>query len=101
MSLGWPGNALGSPRRSWWRCLGRGTSGYQNIERTMATEEDGGSRSSDGESEPAQTGPSSPINHQKITYLLQSPAVKFITHPEFFTVLHSNYVSASYKNTQM
>ncbi|MEQ2257816.1 hypothetical protein ILYODFUR_038733, partial [Ilyodon furcidens] len=27
MSLGWPGNALGSPRRSWRRCLGRGTSG--------------------------------------------------------------------------
>uniref|UniRef100_A0A672ZXG6 HECT-type E3 ubiquitin transferase n=1 Tax=Sphaeramia orbicularis TaxID=375764 RepID=A0A672ZXG6_9TELE len=28
---------------------------------------------------------------QKISYLLQSPAVKFITHPEFFTMLHSNY----------
>ncbi|KAM6948288.1 E3 ubiquitin-protein ligase HECW1 [Aplochiton taeniatus] len=28
---------------------------------------------------------------QKITALLQSPAVKFITHPEFFTVLHANY----------
>ncbi|KAK5613448.1 hypothetical protein CRENBAI_021637 [Crenichthys baileyi] len=27
MSLGWPGNALGSPLRSWRRCLGRGTSG--------------------------------------------------------------------------
>ncbi|XP_035981077.1 E3 ubiquitin-protein ligase HECW1 isoform X1 [Fundulus heteroclitus] len=66
---------------------------YQNIQRTMATEEDGGSRSSDGESEPAQTGPSSPVNHQKITFLLQSPAVKFITHPEFFTVLHSNYAA--------
>ncbi|MEQ2261837.1 hypothetical protein XENORESO_016550 [Xenotaenia resolanae] len=24
MSLGWPGNALGSPRRSWRRCLERG-----------------------------------------------------------------------------
>lgn len=34
-----------------------------------------------------------PINSQKITLLLQSPAVKFITHPEFFTVLHANYVS--------
>uniref|UniRef100_A0A3B3WKU5 HECT-type E3 ubiquitin transferase n=1 Tax=Poecilia mexicana TaxID=48701 RepID=A0A3B3WKU5_9TELE len=85
---------------------------YQNIQRTMATEEDSGSRSSDGESEPAQTGtsftnlfhqqimilflfavPSSPVNHQKITYLLQSPAVKFISHPEFFTVLHSNYAA--------
>uniref|UniRef100_A0A087XXF1 HECT-type E3 ubiquitin transferase n=1 Tax=Poecilia formosa TaxID=48698 RepID=A0A087XXF1_POEFO len=73
---------------------------YQNIQRTMATEEDSGSRSSDGESEPAQTVssltfklPSSPVNHQKITYLLQSPAVKFISHPEFFTVLHSNYAA--------
>ncbi|KAM4718421.1 LOW QUALITY PROTEIN: E3 ubiquitin-protein ligase HECW1-like [Anableps anableps] len=66
---------------------------YQNIQRTMTTEEDSGSRSSDGESEPAQTAPSYPVNHQKITYLLQSPAVKFITHPEFFTVLHSNYAA--------
>lgn len=38
-------------------------------------------------------GPASPVNQQKISHLLQSPAVKFITHPEFFTVLHSNYVS--------
>ncbi|XP_038157644.1 E3 ubiquitin-protein ligase HECW1 isoform X2 [Cyprinodon tularosa] len=66
---------------------------YQNIQRTMATEEDGSSRSSDGESELPQTGPSSPVNHQKVTFLLQSPAVKFITHPEFFTVLHSNYAA--------
>uniref|UniRef100_A0A674CG38 HECT-type E3 ubiquitin transferase n=1 Tax=Salmo trutta TaxID=8032 RepID=A0A674CG38_SALTR len=34
---------------------------------------------------------SSPVNSQKITAMLQSPAVKFITHPEFFTVLHANY----------
>ncbi|KAM6900114.1 E3 ubiquitin-protein ligase HECW1 [Xenentodon cancila] len=66
---------------------------YQNIQRTMATEEDAGSRSSDGDSDPAQTGPASPVNHQKISHLLQSPAVKFITHPEFFTVLHSNYAA--------
>lgn len=33
------------------------------------------------------------MNSQKITLLLQSPAVKFITNPEFFTVLHANYVS--------
>ncbi|KAF6724000.1 E3 ubiquitin-protein ligase HECW1 [Oryzias melastigma] len=38
-------------------------------------------------------GPSSPVNQQKITHLLQSPAVKFVTHPEFFTVLHSNYAA--------
>uniref|UniRef100_A0A8C3AG33 HECT-type E3 ubiquitin transferase n=1 Tax=Cyclopterus lumpus TaxID=8103 RepID=A0A8C3AG33_CYCLU len=38
-------------------------------------------------------GPASPVNHQKISHLLQSPAVKFITHPEFFTVLHSNYAA--------
>ncbi|KAM4533355.1 E3 ubiquitin-protein ligase HECW1-like isoform 2-T2 [Odontesthes bonariensis] len=69
---------------------------YQNIQRTMATEEDGGSRSSDGDTDSAQTGPASPaspVNHQKISHLLQSPAVKFITHPEFFTVLHSNYAA--------
>ncbi|XP_041824463.1 E3 ubiquitin-protein ligase HECW1 isoform X2 [Melanotaenia boesemani] len=66
---------------------------YQNIQRTMATEEDGGSRSSDGDSDSAQTGPPSPVNHQKISHLLQSPAVKFITHPEFFTILHSNYAA--------
>ncbi len=27
MSLGWPGNALGSSQRSWRKCLGRGKSG--------------------------------------------------------------------------
>ncbi|XP_068565709.1 E3 ubiquitin-protein ligase HECW1 isoform X3 [Cebidichthys violaceus] len=75
---------------------------YQNIQRTMATEEDGGSprleRSGSTEADPdaPQTGPASPaspVNHQKISHLLQSPAVKFITHPEFFTVLHSNYAA--------
>uniref|UniRef100_A0A8C6NRV2 HECT-type E3 ubiquitin transferase n=1 Tax=Nothobranchius furzeri TaxID=105023 RepID=A0A8C6NRV2_NOTFU len=58
---------------------------YQSIQRTMATEEDGGGHGSDR--------PASPVNHQKVTNLLQSPAVKFITHPEFFTVLHSNYAA--------
>uniref|UniRef100_A0A8C8IYV1 HECT-type E3 ubiquitin transferase n=1 Tax=Oncorhynchus tshawytscha TaxID=74940 RepID=A0A8C8IYV1_ONCTS len=41
--------------------------------------------------EPRREGPSSPVSNQKITLLLQCPAVKFITHPEFFTVLHANY----------
>ncbi|XP_069554196.1 E3 ubiquitin-protein ligase HECW1 isoform X1 [Brachyistius frenatus] len=72
---------------------------YQNIQRTMATEEEGGgprlerSSSTEADSDPPQTGPASPVNHQKISHLLQSPAVKFITHPEFFTVLHSNYAA--------
>ncbi|XP_074549202.1 E3 ubiquitin-protein ligase HECW1 isoform X2 [Halichoeres trimaculatus] len=72
---------------------------YQNIQRAMATEEDGGgprlerSNSTDNESESPPTGPTSPVHHQKISNLLQSPAVKFITHPEFFTVLHSNYAA--------
>uniref|UniRef100_UPI0037E875D6 E3 ubiquitin-protein ligase HECW1 n=1 Tax=Semicossyphus pulcher TaxID=241346 RepID=UPI0037E875D6 len=72
---------------------------YQNIQRTMATEEDGGgprlerSGSTETESDSPPTGPASPVNHQKISNLLQSPAVKFITHPEFFTVLHSNYAA--------
>ncbi len=38
-------------------------------------------------------GPSSPVNNQSVTQLLQCPAVKFVSHPEFFTVLHANYVS--------
>jgi len=91
---------------------------YQNIQRTIATErpeEDSGSQSgeqilaggsgggggSDSEAESSQSsldlrreGSLSPVNSQKITLLLQSPAVKFITNPEFFTVLHANYVSA-------
>ncbi|XP_028288742.1 E3 ubiquitin-protein ligase HECW1-like [Parambassis ranga] len=72
---------------------------YQNIQRTMATEEDGGSQrlerssSTEADSDSPPTGPASPVNHQKISHLLQSPAVKFITHPEFFTVLHSNYAA--------
>uniref|UniRef100_A0A671YHY4 HECT-type E3 ubiquitin transferase n=1 Tax=Sparus aurata TaxID=8175 RepID=A0A671YHY4_SPAAU len=34
-----------------------------------------------------------PKIYNLINHLLQSPAVKFITHPEFFTVLHSNYAA--------
>ncbi|XP_063089988.1 E3 ubiquitin-protein ligase HECW1 isoform X3 [Cavia porcellus] len=87
---------------------------YQNIQRTIATErpeEDSGSQNceqvpagggggggSDSEAESFQSnldlrreGSLSPVNSQKITLLLQSPAVKFITNPEFFTVLHANY----------
>uniref|UniRef100_A0A8C7GQ98 HECT-type E3 ubiquitin transferase n=1 Tax=Oncorhynchus kisutch TaxID=8019 RepID=A0A8C7GQ98_ONCKI len=62
---------------------------YQSIQRTMATDrsENEGSRS---RSERTSLNNNS-INSQKITALLQSPAVKFITHPEFFTVLHANY----------
>ncbi|XP_077365231.1 E3 ubiquitin-protein ligase HECW1-like isoform X3 [Festucalex cinctus] len=73
---------------------------YQSIQRTMATEEEGGSNQrlertpsveADSDAPPTATGPASPVSHQKISQLLQSPAVKFITHPEFFTMLHSNY----------
>ncbi|KAM9839604.1 E3 ubiquitin-protein ligase HECW1 [Aulostomus maculatus] len=70
---------------------------YQSIQRTMATEEENGgprlerSSSTETDPDPPQTGPASPLSNQKIGHLLQSPAVKFITHPEFFTVLHSNY----------
>ncbi|XP_032298900.1 E3 ubiquitin-protein ligase HECW1 isoform X14 [Coturnix japonica] len=84
---------------------------YQNIQRTIATErtEDDGVANnrvervptgggSDSEAEPSQPsseirreGSLSPVNSPKITLLLQSPAVKFITNPEFFTVLHANY----------
>ncbi len=42
-------------------------------------------------------GPSSPVNNQSVTLLLQCPAVKFVSHPEFFTVLHANYVSQNEK----
>ncbi|XP_062377831.1 E3 ubiquitin-protein ligase HECW1 [Sardina pilchardus] len=78
---------------------------YQNIQRTMATEEEAAQRraertsSTDTETDaPPQatesrreSPSSSPVNQQKVTVLLQCPAVKFITHPEFFTVLHANY----------
>ncbi|KAL7887581.1 hypothetical protein AOLI_G00053020 [Acnodon oligacanthus] len=77
---------------------------YQNVQRTIATEEDSsgrrleGSGSTETESDlpPQPTdlrreGSSSPLSSQKVTLLLQCPAVKFVTHPEFFTVLHANY----------
>ncbi|XP_063778546.1 E3 ubiquitin-protein ligase HECW1 isoform X5 [Pseudophryne corroboree] len=80
---------------------------YQNIQRTIATERPEeefvgrGDRLPDvGDSETDLSQPNpelrgdttlTPINPQKITLLLQSPAVKFITNPEFFTVLHANY----------
>ncbi|KAK3551937.1 hypothetical protein QTP70_031518, partial [Hemibagrus guttatus] len=77
---------------------------YQNIQRTMATEDEfGGQRlesssstetEGDAPSQPTDSrreGSSQPTSNQTITLLLQSPAVKFVTHPEFFTVLHANY----------
>ncbi|CAL8311026.1 unnamed protein product [Merluccius merluccius] len=83
---------------------------YQNHQRTMAAEEEedeeGGTgrleRRGSTEDEAISTttatttelrrnGLSLPVNHHNISLLLQSPAVKFVTHPEFFTVLHSNY----------
>ncbi|XP_077479850.1 E3 ubiquitin-protein ligase HECW1-like isoform X1 [Stigmatopora argus] len=72
---------------------------YQSIQRTMATDGEGviqrlertPSVETDSDAPPTAPGPASPVNHQKISQLLQSPAVKFITHPEFFTMLHSNY----------
>uniref|UniRef100_A0A8C5MEN5 HECT-type E3 ubiquitin transferase n=1 Tax=Leptobrachium leishanense TaxID=445787 RepID=A0A8C5MEN5_9ANUR len=80
---------------------------YQNIQRTIATErpeEDAVARGdrvpgvgdsetdlSQPNSEQRREGSMTPINSQKITLLLQSPSVKFITNPEFFTVLHANY----------
>uniref|UniRef100_W5LIN6 HECT-type E3 ubiquitin transferase n=1 Tax=Astyanax mexicanus TaxID=7994 RepID=W5LIN6_ASTMX len=65
---------------------------YQNVQRTMATEDDSGGRRPEGSSSNVRRdGPSSPVSSQKVTVLLQCPAVKFVTHPEFFTVLHANY----------
>ncbi|XP_069469406.1 E3 ubiquitin-protein ligase HECW1 isoform X2 [Ambystoma mexicanum] len=82
---------------------------YQNIQRTIATDrsdDEAASQSGerpegslgDSDTDLSQTNtearseePLSPANSQKITLLLQSPAVKFITNPEFFTVLHANY----------
>ncbi|KAM8966695.1 E3 ubiquitin-protein ligase HECW1 [Pelodytes ibericus] len=80
---------------------------YQNIQRTIATErpeEEAAGRTdrvpgmgdsetdlSQPNSELRREGSLTPINSQKITLLLQCPAVKFITNPEFFTVLHANY----------
>uniref|UniRef100_A0A8C9T4Z0 HECT-type E3 ubiquitin transferase n=1 Tax=Scleropages formosus TaxID=113540 RepID=A0A8C9T4Z0_SCLFO len=74
---------------------------YQNIQRTMATEDESNGRrserinSTDAEMDSPpplrRESPSSPINSQKMGLLLQCPAVKFIAHPEFFTVLHANY----------
>uniref|UniRef100_A0A8B9N0H6 HECT-type E3 ubiquitin transferase n=1 Tax=Accipiter nisus TaxID=211598 RepID=A0A8B9N0H6_9AVES len=60
---------------------------YQNIQRTIATER----TEDDAVVNNRREGSLSPVNSQKITLLLQSPAVKFITNPEFFTVLHANY----------
>ncbi|XP_051538688.1 E3 ubiquitin-protein ligase HECW1-like isoform X2 [Myxocyprinus asiaticus] len=77
---------------------------YQNIQRTMATDDElasrGHERNSSADTENESTpqtadqrreGHSSPVNNQNVTLLLQCPAVKFVTHPEFFTVLHANY----------
>uniref|UniRef100_A0AAY4AMX1 HECT-type E3 ubiquitin transferase n=1 Tax=Denticeps clupeoides TaxID=299321 RepID=A0AAY4AMX1_9TELE len=72
---------------------------YQTIQRTMATErreEEGNNprnerTATETDSLPLRRDtPCSPGHCQKITQLLQSPAVKFVTHPEFFTVLHAN-----------
>ncbi|XP_067852201.1 E3 ubiquitin-protein ligase HECW1-like [Heptranchias perlo] len=66
---------------------------YQNIQRTIATdrtEDEATAENSQPNAELRREGSLSPVNSQKINMLLQSPTVKFITNPEFFTVLHSN-----------
>ncbi|XP_062900117.1 E3 ubiquitin-protein ligase HECW1-like isoform X1 [Mobula hypostoma] len=63
---------------------------YQNIQRTIATEDEATTEISQPNTELRREGSLSPMNSQKINMLLQSPTVKFITNPEFFTVLHSN-----------
>ncbi|XP_067867783.1 E3 ubiquitin-protein ligase HECW1-like isoform X2 [Heterodontus francisci] len=66
---------------------------YQNIQRTIATdrsEDEATAEISQSNTELRREGSLSPVNSQKINMLLQSPTVKFITNPEFFTVLHSN-----------
>ncbi|XP_069783384.1 E3 ubiquitin-protein ligase HECW1-like [Narcine bancroftii] len=63
---------------------------YQNIQRTIATEDEAMVEVSQPNTELRREGSLSPVNSQKINMLLQSPTVKFITNPEFFTVLHSN-----------
>ncbi|XP_067291686.1 E3 ubiquitin-protein ligase HECW1 isoform X2 [Pseudorasbora parva] len=62
---------------------------YQSIQRTMATE-DGPERSTETQSTP-QAADQRREGAQNVSLLLQCPAVKFVTHPEFFTVLHANY----------
>ncbi|KAK7124109.1 hypothetical protein R3I93_022272 [Phoxinus phoxinus] len=72
---------------------------YQSIQRTMAsadepqrhTPADAESESTTHTADPRRDGGSSPVNTQNVTLLLQCPTVKFVTHPEFFTVLHANY----------
>uniref|UniRef100_A0A8C2CQU6 HECT-type E3 ubiquitin transferase n=1 Tax=Cyprinus carpio TaxID=7962 RepID=A0A8C2CQU6_CYPCA len=76
---------------------------YQNIQRTMASEDEpagrGPERNHAGDTDSEATtqapcdreGPLSPVNNPSVTLLLQCPAVKFVTHPEFFTVLHANH----------
>ncbi|CAM4720697.1 unnamed protein product [Leuciscus chuanchicus] len=72
---------------------------YQNIQRTMASEDeplrnttgDAESESTTHTADPRREGCSSPVNTQNVSLLLQCPTVKFVTHPEFFTVLHANY----------
>uniref|UniRef100_A0AAR2J6P2 HECT-type E3 ubiquitin transferase n=1 Tax=Pygocentrus nattereri TaxID=42514 RepID=A0AAR2J6P2_PYGNA len=68
---------------------------YQNVQRTIATEEDSNLSFNVFVcfflSDLRREGSSSPLSSQKVTLLLQCPAVKFVTHPEFFTVLHANY----------
>uniref|UniRef100_A0A4W3KHQ2 HECT-type E3 ubiquitin transferase n=1 Tax=Callorhinchus milii TaxID=7868 RepID=A0A4W3KHQ2_CALMI len=67
---------------------------YQNIQRTIATNRSEDEASATDAIQPnpelRRDGSMSPVNSQKINMLLQSPTVKFITNPEFFTVLHSN-----------
>ncbi|KAG1953632.1 E3 ubiquitin-protein ligase HECW1 [Pimephales promelas] len=71
---------------------------YHNIQRTMASEDEPPRNTADAErdvsthtAEPRREGCWSPVNTQNATLLLQCPTVKFVTHPEFFTVLHANH----------
>uniref|UniRef100_A0AAV2LD52 HECT-type E3 ubiquitin transferase n=1 Tax=Knipowitschia caucasica TaxID=637954 RepID=A0AAV2LD52_KNICA len=87
--------SLGLPRSGSTQQMEQLNRRYESIQRTMATEDEGESSrpTADTQTDWTPAGPGSSSSNTKLSQLLQSPAVKFITHPEFFTVLHSNYAA--------
>uniref|UniRef100_A0A8C6U8V4 HECT-type E3 ubiquitin transferase n=1 Tax=Neogobius melanostomus TaxID=47308 RepID=A0A8C6U8V4_9GOBI len=85
---------LGLPRSGSTQQMEQLNRRYESIQRTMATEDEGRARGlSTLQGRTHRQSPGSHSSNPKLSHLLQSPAVKFITHPEFFTVLHSNYAA--------
>lgn len=72
------------------------TSRYQSIRRTITSRAHEDNATSSTPASTSTTVPSSSSPENQRVLLLRSPAVRFLTRPDFLNVLHMNDVSINY-----